>query len=108
MNPSQASTSAGRLAGKVALVTGTGSVGPGWRASAALLLACAALALSSAALAQAKVTRIIVAFPPGGPVDFVARTLSEQLGKELGQQVTRATLPASRPAEVEVWDGFIG
>lgn len=37
--------------------------------------------------ATGKVTRLIVAFPPGGPVDFVARTLSEALGKELGQQV---------------------
>jgi tripartite-type tricarboxylate transporter receptor subunit TctC len=34
-----------------------------------------------------KTTRIIVAFPPGGPVDFVARTMSEQLSKELGHQV---------------------
>jgi tripartite-type tricarboxylate transporter receptor subunit TctC len=50
-------------------------------------LACGALALSSAVLAQTKVTRIIVAFPPGGPVDFVARTLGEQLSKELGHQV---------------------
>ena len=50
-------------------------------------LACGALALSAAAVAQTKVTRIIVAFPPGGPVDFVARTLAEQLGHELGTQV---------------------
>ena len=34
-----------------------------------------------------KVTRLVVAFPPGGPVDFVARTVAEKLGKELGQQV---------------------
>jgi tripartite-type tricarboxylate transporter receptor subunit TctC len=57
------------------------------RRAFALGLACGAIALSSAALAQAKVTRIIVAFPPGGPVDFVARTLAGQLGKELGHQV---------------------
>lgn len=51
-------------------------------------LLCAILLLTGAALAQpAKVTRLIVAFPPGGPVDFVARTLGEQLGKELGHQV---------------------
>ena len=38
-------------------------------------------------LAQAKTTKIIVAFPPGGPVDFVARSISEALSKELGQPV---------------------
>ncbi len=50
-------------------------------------LATAVVALPLHSFGQAKVTRIIVAFPPGGPVDFVARTLAEQLGKELGQQV---------------------
>ena len=45
------------------------------------------LSCGSAAWAQTKVTRLLVAFPPGGPVDFIARTISEQLGKELGQQV---------------------
>jgi tripartite-type tricarboxylate transporter receptor subunit TctC len=50
-------------------------------------LVCWTLALPSTVLAQAKVTRLIVAFPPGGPVDFVARTLGEQLSKELGHQV---------------------
>lgn len=39
------------------------------------------------AWAQGKQTRIIVSFPPGGPVDFVARALAEQLGKELGHPV---------------------
>ena len=57
------------------------------RRAVALGLACGTLALSSSTFAQTKVTRVIVAFPPGGPVDFVARTLAEQLGKELGHQV---------------------
>ena len=39
------------------------------------------------AMAQAKTTKLIVAFPPGGPVDFVARSISEALSKELGQLV---------------------
>ena len=37
--------------------------------------------------ATGKITRLVVAFPPGGPVDFVARAIGEQLGKELGHQV---------------------
>ena len=50
------------------------------------LLAC--LGMASVAWGQTtKVTRMLVAFPPGGPGDFVARTISEQLGKELGHQV---------------------
>lgn len=56
-----------------------------------LMAAAATLALSAGfalpAMAQAKITRLVVAFPPGGPVDFVARTIGEQLGKELGTQV---------------------
>ncbi len=55
------------------------------------LMAVAVLAFSATlappVFAQAKITRLVVAFPPGGPVDFVARTISEQLGKELGTQV---------------------
>lgn len=38
-------------------------------------------------VAQNKTTKLIVAFPPGGPVDFVARSISEALSKELGQLV---------------------
>jgi tripartite-type tricarboxylate transporter receptor subunit TctC len=53
------------------------------------IAAAACLAASApAAFAQVgKITRLVVAFPPGGPVDFVARTVAEQLGKELGHQV---------------------
>ena len=51
------------------------------------LAALALVGVATFASAQTKTTRILVAFPPGGPVDFVARTLIEQLSKELGQQV---------------------
>jgi tripartite-type tricarboxylate transporter receptor subunit TctC len=50
----------------------------------------AVLGLASAcaiASAQGRTSRILVAFPPGGPVDFTARTINEQLGKELNQTV---------------------
>jgi len=44
-------------------------------------------ALPIPVLAQTRTTRIVISFPPGGPVDFVARALAEQLGKELGHTV---------------------
>ncbi len=43
--------------------------------------------LSGPALAQGKSTKIVVAFPPGGPIDFVARVLQEPLTKELGHPI---------------------
>lgn len=43
---------------------------------------------STPAQAQSnKVTRLIVAFPPGGPVDLLARMFAEQLSKELDHRV---------------------
>ena len=50
-------------------------------------IAALGLAACTAASAQPQTTRIVVSFPPGGPVDFVARALAEQLGKELGHTV---------------------
>lgn len=38
---------------------------------------------------------MIVAFPPGGPVDFVARSISDTLGKELGQTVIVENKPGA-------------
>ncbi|MFM9848544.1 MAG: Bug family tripartite tricarboxylate transporter substrate binding protein [Hyphomicrobiaceae bacterium] len=58
-----------------------------------LLRFCAALtaafiALCGTASAQGnKPIRLIVAFPPGGPVDFVARLLVDPLSRDLGQPV---------------------
>ena len=57
------------------------------RRTALLGLAMGAFAAARPSWAQGKVMRLVVAFPPGGPVDFVARTVSEQLGRELGMQV---------------------
>jgi tripartite-type tricarboxylate transporter receptor subunit TctC len=55
----------------------------------AFALACGATAVAAplATRAQAGMTHLVVAFPPGGPVDFVARTIAEALSRELGQQV---------------------
>lgn len=48
------------------------------------VVAVAALCLSGAALAQQNVTRIIVPFAAGGPIDVTARVLAERVKDELG------------------------
>jgi tripartite-type tricarboxylate transporter receptor subunit TctC len=50
----------------------------------ALLLAAAQ---AGAQAWPAKPVRIVVAFPPGGSLDFVTRIVGERLGSELGQQM---------------------
>ena len=56
------------------------------------------LLAAGAASAQGDVTRLVVAFPPGGPVDFVAHTIAVQLGKELKQQVIVDNRPGANGA----------
>jgi tripartite-type tricarboxylate transporter receptor subunit TctC len=56
------------------------------------------MTLPLAAHAQGKTTRIIVSFPPGGPVDFVARTLAGPLAKELGHTVIVDNKPGANGA----------
>jgi tripartite-type tricarboxylate transporter receptor subunit TctC len=71
------------------------------RRTAAIAALCAALGplpWSPLALAQPKTTRIVVSFTPGGPVDAVARTISEQLGKELGRTVVIDNRPGANGA----------
>ena len=57
------------------------------------LFVCAALALAGAQAAPAqdnypaRPVRIVIAFPPGGPTDFVGRLVTDKMTAELGQRV---------------------
>ncbi|OZI23463.1 hypothetical protein CAL26_08430 [Bordetella genomosp. 9] len=50
------------------------------------------------ALAQGSYVRLVVAFPAGGPSDLMARVISEQLGKELKQNVVVENRPGGNGA----------
>jgi tripartite-type tricarboxylate transporter receptor subunit TctC len=55
------------------------------------------LAPAGAAQAQAY-TRLVVAFPPGGPSDLMARVISDRLGKALDQNVVVENRPGGNGA----------
>lgn len=64
----------------------------------AIAAALAGLLAITSAGAQEKVTRLLVAFPPGGPVDLVARTIADQLGKELNHRLIVENKPGANGA----------
>lgn len=63
-------------------------------------LACAALALAACAgTAQAQsITRLVVAFPPGGPSDLLARIIGERLSRALNENVVIDNRPGANGA----------
>ena len=63
-----------------------------WRRAAGVALALAALGALAPAVAQAqawpaKPIRLVIGFAPGGAADYVARAVSDPLGRVLGQSV---------------------
>jgi tripartite-type tricarboxylate transporter receptor subunit TctC len=64
----------------------------------AACLAALNLAFAAGAARADDVTRLIVAFPPGGPVDFVARVIAVPLSKALKQQVIVDNRPGANGA----------
>jgi tripartite-type tricarboxylate transporter receptor subunit TctC len=66
--------------------------------SLAATLAFACMVASAPAWAQDKLVRLVVAFPPGGPVDLAARTIAEQLGRELNARVIVDNRPGGNGA----------
>ncbi|MBV8337254.1 MAG: tripartite tricarboxylate transporter substrate binding protein, partial [Alphaproteobacteria bacterium] len=53
-----------------------------------LLLSMLAICGNAFAAYPDRAVRLVVPFPPGGPVDLVAHIIAPKLGQRLGQQVT--------------------
>lgn len=62
------------------------------------LAGLALAAAGSAAMAQSGITRIVVAFPPGGPADTLARVVAKELSPILGENVMVENKPGANGA----------
>jgi tripartite-type tricarboxylate transporter receptor subunit TctC len=58
-----------------------------WKAAVAIACMAAAAAVPAQEKYPTKPIRLIVAFPPGGSTDIIARVVGQRLGERLGQQV---------------------
>jgi tripartite-type tricarboxylate transporter receptor subunit TctC len=68
------------------------------------IFVCAALALAGTLAAQAqdnyptRPVRVVIAFPPGGPTDFVGRLVTDKMSAALGQRVYIENKPGAAGA----------
>jgi tripartite-type tricarboxylate transporter receptor subunit TctC len=64
-----------------------------------MILVAGLAVIAGAAFSQSGApVKIVIAFPPGGPVDFVARILAQGLGEDLGQAVIVENRPGANGA----------
>jgi len=68
---------------------------PGWLAATFTLALTLAGSAAQAQTYPSKIVRLVVAFPPGGPTDFVARLLADKLKTVLGQTVLVENKPGA-------------
>ena len=64
----------------------------------AILLCCVCAFTATSGAQSSNIIKMIVAFPPGGPVDSMARSLVEPLGKELNAQILVDNKPGGNGA----------